>query len=58
MEQQIPRTTSSIDLAKLKRASITMSASTALARAFPKTLKEIRLHLCQTGQASAGTRYV
>ncbi|CAO1615710.1 unnamed protein product [Sympodiomycopsis kandeliae] len=33
-----------------------MSGSTALARAFPKALKEVRLHLCQTGQGSAGTR--
>ncbi|PWN22799.1 NADH dehydrogenase, alpha subcomplex, subunit 2 [Microstroma glucosiphilum] len=31
-------------------------ASKALAKAFPKSLKEVRLHLCQTGQASAGTR--
>ncbi|KAI3493272.1 hypothetical protein L1887_42113 [Cichorium endivia] len=32
-----------------------MSAN-ALTRAFPKALKEVRLHLCQTGQASAGAR--
>ncbi|PWN25433.1 NADH dehydrogenase, alpha subcomplex, subunit 2 [Jaminaea rosea] len=32
-------------------------SSSALARAaFPKTLKELRLHLCQTGQGSAGAR--
>lgn len=34
-----------------------MSAK-ALTRAFPKALKEVRLHLCQTGQASEGARYV
>lgn len=32
-----------------------MSAN-ALTRAFPKALKEVRLHLSQTGQASAGAR--
>ncbi|CAO1612565.1 unnamed protein product [Jaminaea pallidilutea] len=31
-------------------------ASNALAKAFPRALKEVRMHLCQTGQASAGTR--
>lgn len=37
------------------RAPATM-ASNALAKAFPRALKEVRMHLCQTGQASAGTR--
>ncbi|EST07539.1 Ribosomal protein/NADH dehydrogenase domain protein [Kalmanozyma brasiliensis GHG001] len=27
-----------------------------LTKALPKALKEVRLHLCQTGQASAGAR--
>lgn len=31
-------------------------ASKALTKALPKSLKEVRLHLCQTGQASAGAR--
>ncbi|UZJ51315.1 hypothetical protein CBS101457_000635 [Exobasidium rhododendri] len=31
-------------------------ASTALTKAFPSTLKEIRFHLCQSGAASAGAR--
>ncbi|PWN89582.1 NADH dehydrogenase, alpha subcomplex, subunit 2 [Acaromyces ingoldii] len=31
-------------------------ASKALSRAFPSALKEVRLHLCQTGAASAGAR--
>lgn len=35
----------------------TMS-TTALSRALPTALKEVRLHLCQSSQASAGTRWV
>ncbi|EPQ26484.1 uncharacterized protein PFL1_05806 [Pseudozyma flocculosa PF-1] len=31
-------------------------ASNALTRALPKALKEVRLHICQTGQGSAGAR--
>ncbi|PWN53309.1 putative nadh-ubiquinone oxidoreductase 10.5 kda subunit [Violaceomyces palustris] len=31
-------------------------ASTSLTRALPKALKEVRLHLCQAGQASSGAR--
>ncbi|PWN38283.1 NADH dehydrogenase, alpha subcomplex, subunit 2 [Meira miltonrushii] len=31
-------------------------ASTALSRAFPAALKEVRFHMCQSGQASAGAR--
>ncbi|CEH14899.1 NADH:ubiquinone oxidoreductase NDUFA2/B8 subunit [Ceraceosorus bombacis] len=30
--------------------------SSSLARALPAAVKEIRLHLCQTGPASAGVR--
>lgn len=41
----------------LNSSSSSSMSSSALARAaFPKTLKELRLHLCQTGQGSAGAR--
>jgi hypothetical protein len=33
-------------------------ATAALTKAFPATLKEIRFHLCQSGPASAGARWV
>ncbi|CAO1620949.1 unnamed protein product [Parajaminaea phylloscopi] len=48
--------TTSLGLSPQRPSHTMSSASTALARALPKTLKELRLHLCQTGQASAGTR--
>jgi hypothetical protein len=35
--------------------SLTLHTMSALSRALP-AIKEIRLHLCQSGQASAGAR--
>lgn len=34
----------------------TKMSSTALTKALPSALKEVRFHLCQTGPASAGAR--
>ena len=38
--------------------STSTMASKALTRAFPASLKEVRLHLCQSGSASEGARFV